>query len=65
MLEPTTIATALLVGIVIYQHYQIYIINAEIDAIIEAHNGLVIATADAVSEIKEDLDYIKEETDGY
>ena len=55
MLEPTVIAIVLLVSVVIYQHIRIAMIHNDIDLIIEAHNGLVKATASAVSEIKEDL----------
>ena len=63
MPDAVTIAIVLLIVVIIHQHYQLYVIHAELDNIINSHNGLTEATAEMLSDIlteldnKEDKDY--------
>jgi uncharacterized membrane protein YukC len=62
MPNPVTIAIVLLTVVIIYQHYQIYIIHAELDNIIDGHNNLVETTADMVVDLFNDLEGKEDKT---
>tara|TARA_R110001606_G_C14997390_1_gene606626 strand:+ start:80 stop:277 length:198 start_codon:yes stop_codon:yes gene_type:complete len=64
MPNPVTIAIVLLIVVIIYQHYQIHIIHAELDNIIDGHNNLVETTADMVVDVFDALEGKEDKTYG-